>query len=169
MSSSNTIKTLDDLHAFSISFHSSVASSKLRGIAIVPGGGGKSTIIKIFEELSISCADIDTYWDVEQEKDRIEQMTMNWKEACEKNDSIHRQQIENEYVLLKARLSKSKWSNETIFDLLFVQTYEQASILLTNDTCIALNLLPTARLHHENLYRRSPNEHPPQDLDVCQR
>ena len=38
-----------------------------------------------------------------------------------------------------------------------------------NDTCLALNLLPTARLHHENLYKRAANQHPPNDLNVCQR
>lgn len=164
MSVSETIKTSDDLREFLINYHSSIGSSKVRGIVIVPGGGGKSTIVKILEEKSIPCADIDTYWDVEQEKDRVAQMTTNWIKACKANDSIQRQQIENEYVLLKAQLSKSKWSNETTFDLLFVQTYEQASILLTNNICLALNLLPTVRLHHENLNKRSMN-----DFDVCQR
>ena len=166
---SEIIQSVDDLSAYLITSDSSISSSKVRGLIIVPGGGGKTTMIQILQEMSIPCADIDTYWDETEEKERVQQLTATWIEACEKNDSFQRHQIEDEYVLLKARLSKTKWSIENTFDLLFVQTYRQASILMTHDTCITLNLLPTARLHHQNLYQRSVDHHPPKDMDVCQR
>lgn len=161
---SEIIESIDDLSPYVITSNS---SSKLRGLIIIPGGGGKTSTIKILH--GIPCADIDTYWDEREEKQRVEELTRTWITACEKNDSLQRQQIEDEYVLLKAQLSKSKWSIEKTFDLLFVQTFRQASLLMTNDPCIALNLLPTGRLHHQNLYQRSVDHHPPKDMNVCQR
>ena len=168
MSTSHIIKDIDDLNLFLIASDPRVLSSKVRGLVIVPGGGGKTTIIKSFQETIFPFSDIDDYWDQQQEKDKIQQLTADWNETCKKNELIRRQQIEDEYVLLKAELSKTKWLSESTTDLLFVQTYGQASILMANNTCVALNLLPTARLHHENLYKRAANQHPPSDLDVCQ-
>jgi len=169
MSSSNSIEIIDNLESFLIVSGSRELSSKVRGLVIVPGGGGKSTIIQNLQQTIVACTDIDEYWDQDQQKAKVQQLTIDWNEACNKNDFIQRQQIEDEYVLLKAKLSKTKWFNETKFNLLFVQTYGQASILMDNNTSIALNLLPTARLHHENLYKRAANQHPPKDFDVCQR
>ena len=105
----------------------------MRGLVIVPGGGGKSTIIKSLQETIVTCSDIDDYWDQQQERDKVQQLTVNWNGACKTDDLIRRQQIEDEYVLLKATLSKRKWLSESRFDLLFVQTYGQAAILMDND------------------------------------
>jgi hypothetical protein len=168
-STSDTVKTIDDLNPFLITSDRRVVSSKVRGLVIVPGGGGKTTIIKDLQETIIACSDIDDYWEQQLEKDKVQQLTSDWNEACTKNDLLRRRQIEDEYVLLKAKLSKTKWLTEQTFDLLFIQTYEQASILMDDDNCIAINLLPTAGLHHENLYKRAIDQHPPKDFDVCQR
>ncbi|CAF1049085.1 unnamed protein product [Didymodactylos carnosus] len=140
-------------------------NTRIRGLIIIPGGGGKTTLLSSLYT-KVACADIDDYWDQEQEQNRIQELTVDWKEACTNNNLTKRHQIEDEYVLLKAKLSKQKWSHDEMYDLLFVQTYAQASVLL-DENCFALNLLPTARLHHSNLYRRAKSEHPPQDFDVC--
>jgi hypothetical protein len=169
MSSSNSIEIIDNLESFLIVSGSRELSSKVRGLVIVPGGGGKSTIIQNLQQTIVACTDIDEYWDQDQQKAKVQQLTIDWNEACNKNDFIQRQQIEDEYVLLKAKLSKTKWFNETKFNLLFVQTYGQASILMDNNASIALNLLPTVRLHHQNLYKRAAHQHPPKHFDVCQR
>ena len=144
-----------------------------RGLIIVPGGGGKSTFVEKCRSSSISCADIDQYWQSEKEKEeeKLRKMIDEWQVACLNPENLQRRRaLEDEFVLLKAELCREKWSGEEVIDLLFIQTVSQSSILLTDPCCSSLNLLPTESFHEENLRRRSQGlVNPPDDYQVCRR
>ncbi|CAF1333704.1 unnamed protein product [Rotaria sordida] len=162
------IISTEDLLSSIITNESETTNNKIRALIIVPGGGGKTTLVNCLQSTNINCADIDYYWDQEKEKEYINKLTFEWKNAClDIKNREKRHQIEDEYVLLKSILSKEKWSNEYMLDILFVQTFKQASLLM-DKTCFSLNLLPTIKLHHHNLNLRSSSiEHAPDDFDVC--
>ncbi|CAF3300029.1 unnamed protein product [Rotaria sp. Silwood2] len=170
ISNARDLFTITDLFPSVIHKESLSCSTRVRGLVVVPGGGGKTTLIDSLKFSNIHCADIDDYWDQQQEQETVRKLTSDWKDAClDVNNSFRRHLIEDHYVLLKARLCQQKWSKENQYDILFVQTCSQASLLM-DEKCLVLNLLPTAQLHHTNLYRRTASiENPPDDYDVCMR
>ena len=143
------------------------------GLVIVPGGGGKTTLVEKLQASPIRCVDIDQYWETEKDKEdeKVTKMIREWQAACLDKDIQRRCELEDDFVLFKAELCREKWSRDDSLDLLFIQTTSQSSILLTDDRCSSLNLLPIDSFHQENLHRRSRSlsNSPPDDWNVCRR
>lgn len=143
------------------------------GLVIVPGGGGKTTLVEKLKASSIRCVDIDQYWETEKdrEEEKVRKMIREWQAACQDKDIQRRCEVEDEFVLFKAEVCREKWSRDDSIDLLFIQTTSQSSILLGDDRYSSLNLLPTDAFHRENLHRRSQSlsHSPADDWNVCRR
>lgn len=103
------INSIEDFVSFIITNETETINNRIRGLIIVPGGGGKTTLVNNLKSTNIQCTDIDHYWDQEKQKDYINKLTLEWQNAClDISNKIKRQQIEDEYVLLKSILSKDK-------------------------------------------------------------
>ena len=164
------VATQNDLLPFIRSNRVKSCNRHIRGVIVVPGGGGKTTLVESLQSSDTVCVDIDQYWDQQREPETIEKLVAEWKEACQDNrNQAKRHQIEEQYVLLKARLCEDKWSKEDNARILFVQTPEQATTLL-DENCYSIHLAPTDRLHRRNLLcRAKARAIPIDDFDVCRR
>ena len=170
ITSASKIAAQTDLLPFIRSNPVKSCNRHIRGVIVVPGGGGKTTLVENRQSKDMVCVDIDQYWDQQQEPETIEKLVAEWKEACQDNQNrARRHQIEEQYVLLKARLCADKWSKEENARILFVQTPEQAAILL-DENCYSMHLAPTDRLHRRNLLcRAKARVISIDDFDVCRR
>lgn len=143
-----------------------------RGLIVIPGGGGKTTLVEKYSsnEMIPLSDEIDQYWDKEENPQMIKDLVEEWNNARKDHSKGRkREEIEDEYVRCKAEYSRKKWSKEEKIRILFVQTVEQAQILLDH-RCFLLNLVPCDRLHRSNLLLRGASRPVPiDDYNVCRR
>ena len=171
MRSVREIQSMQDLRCWLGSNGNERDEVRCRALVIIPGGGGKSSFVNGFQSKDVECADFDLYWNDQANEEKVKHLREEWAKI---SDGPRRRDIEDEYVLLKAHLSRDKWINDVKNNprllLLFVQTIGQAEILADERT-FRINLLPADEFHQANLHRRRTllGGNAPDDFQVCRR
>jgi hypothetical protein len=70
------VNSIEDLVSFIVTDETKTTNNRIRGLIIVPGGDGKTTLVNRLKSTNIKCADIDHYWDQEKQKEYVNKLTL---------------------------------------------------------------------------------------------
>uniref|UniRef100_A0A0G4FL96 Uncharacterized protein n=1 Tax=Chromera velia CCMP2878 TaxID=1169474 RepID=A0A0G4FL96_9ALVE len=135
------------------------AGVKSPGVIVIPGGGGKSSLVSKFGNLFV---DIDSYWDAEGDVES--KMIKDWQAARSSGDLHAEKALVDECVLFKAKECERLGTGGRV---VLVQIPEQAMIILgsspvsekpeiVDDRLLVLS--PTSSLHAEALEAKGEPE-----------